>query len=405
MEAAKDFQDFFLREKHVCSEIVFCADMKNVDIVCAVITNNLLPSWLAPNLITLTGLLALVIAYGINSYFCPNFETPESRWMYFLVGACVFFYLHMDALDGKQARRTKTSSPLGQLFDHGCDALAVHIILVTMVTSLQLKHEWRAVVAMMYVYVPWWLAHWEEYHTGVMLYGNGLWGVTEANYAVVLLHVYTFLFGPRGWTTKPFSYILPSSCSIDSFSFDFCEFLGSLGINDTLLLIFGALGLQLFFQQVIRVFRLAGSRMLEQTTLPKEEKGNKSLGLRFAAFHLLQILATAVCGICIMSIPAPANGQSRVHYATFGLTYALEATRSIMAHMSKEPFRIAVWPLLLIVFQVLNHIIVLFDEVLLAYAVNAVILVGYLHYVVSLINEICAYLGINVLTIRKVAVA
>jgi ethanolaminephosphotransferase len=29
----------------------------------------------------------------------------------------------IDNLDGKQARRTKSSSPLGLLFDHGCDAL------------------------------------------------------------------------------------------------------------------------------------------------------------------------------------------------------------------------------------------------------------------------------------------
>ncbi|RVX06176.1 Choline/ethanolaminephosphotransferase 1 [Vitis vinifera] len=29
-----------------------------------------------------------------------------------------------DAVDGKQARRTNSSSPLGELFDHGCDALA-----------------------------------------------------------------------------------------------------------------------------------------------------------------------------------------------------------------------------------------------------------------------------------------
>lgn len=28
-------------------------------------------------------------------------------------------------MDGKQARRTGSSSPLGQLFDHGCDALAM----------------------------------------------------------------------------------------------------------------------------------------------------------------------------------------------------------------------------------------------------------------------------------------
>lgn len=29
----------------------------------------------------------------------------------------------MDAIDGKQARRTGTSSPLGEFFDHGCDAI------------------------------------------------------------------------------------------------------------------------------------------------------------------------------------------------------------------------------------------------------------------------------------------
>ena len=33
--------------------------------------------------------------------------------------------------------------------------------------------------------LPWILAHWEEYHTGVLLYGNGWFGVMEANYALV----------------------------------------------------------------------------------------------------------------------------------------------------------------------------------------------------------------------------
>lgn len=31
----------------------------------------------------------------------------------------------LDALDGKQARRTKTSSPLGSIFDHGCDIFTI----------------------------------------------------------------------------------------------------------------------------------------------------------------------------------------------------------------------------------------------------------------------------------------
>lgn len=30
--------------------------------------------------------------------------------------------------------------------------------------------------------VPWVLAQWEEYHTGVMMYGTKYYGVLEANY-------------------------------------------------------------------------------------------------------------------------------------------------------------------------------------------------------------------------------
>lgn len=39
--------------------------------------------------------------------------------------AVLFAYQTLDAVDGKHARATKQSSPLGQLFDHGCDATNV----------------------------------------------------------------------------------------------------------------------------------------------------------------------------------------------------------------------------------------------------------------------------------------
>ena len=48
---------------------------------------------------------------------CPAEIAPW--WVYFLNGAAGLIYLHLDCIDGKQARRTKSSSPLGQLFDHG----------------------------------------------------------------------------------------------------------------------------------------------------------------------------------------------------------------------------------------------------------------------------------------------
>ena len=40
-------------------------------------------------------------------------------WVYLMNAAAVFSYMHLDCIDGKQARRTGSSSPLGQLFDHG----------------------------------------------------------------------------------------------------------------------------------------------------------------------------------------------------------------------------------------------------------------------------------------------
>lgn len=39
------------------------------------------------------------------------------------------YSLVQDCIDGKQARRTRSSSPLGQLFDHGCDALCVFMLM------------------------------------------------------------------------------------------------------------------------------------------------------------------------------------------------------------------------------------------------------------------------------------
>jgi phosphatidylglycerophosphate synthase len=49
-------------------------------------------------------------------------KLPE--WTYLFVAFGIFAFQTLDAIDGKQARRTGSSSPLGQLFDHGCDAIS-----------------------------------------------------------------------------------------------------------------------------------------------------------------------------------------------------------------------------------------------------------------------------------------
>ena len=52
-----------------------------------------------------------------------TFSIVLPTWVYLFGAFALFMYQTLDAIDGKQARRTGTSGPLGQLFDHGCDAM------------------------------------------------------------------------------------------------------------------------------------------------------------------------------------------------------------------------------------------------------------------------------------------
>jgi hypothetical protein len=63
---------------------------------------------------------------------------------------------------------------------------------------------------------------------------------------------------------------------------------------------------------------------LEHTTLPAREHGNKQLGQRHAAGHLLQLMVMFGLGIGLFCLPTPAPGQARVVMATYGVTYALQ---------------------------------------------------------------------------------
>ena len=68
---------------------------------------------MAPNLITLLGLLLP----GATTLMMIRLDTTYSQelppWLLLLAALCLFLYQTFDAIDGKQARRTGTSSPLG----------------------------------------------------------------------------------------------------------------------------------------------------------------------------------------------------------------------------------------------------------------------------------------------------
>jgi len=86
-----------------------------------------LPRWLAPNVVTFSGFVAIMISFVLMLWYSPELDGKCPSWWYAFTFMSCFFYQTMDGCDGKQARATKTGSPLGELFDHGVDALVTPI--------------------------------------------------------------------------------------------------------------------------------------------------------------------------------------------------------------------------------------------------------------------------------------
>lgn len=83
------------------------------------------PEWLAPNAMTVGGLACIVVGYVLVWFTSPGLEFEAPRWVYVACAVLAFVYQTADGMDGKQARKTKSGSPLGEVVDHACDALSM----------------------------------------------------------------------------------------------------------------------------------------------------------------------------------------------------------------------------------------------------------------------------------------
>ena len=92
---------------------------------------------MAPNLVTLTG--TAILFSNCIVYFSQDstMEKQVPDLCYYWSCLSILLYQTFDAMDGKHARRTGQSSALGQLFDHGCDACCVSLMLHTWCQAFQ----------------------------------------------------------------------------------------------------------------------------------------------------------------------------------------------------------------------------------------------------------------------------
>ena len=150
------------------------------------------PDSMAPNMITLIGLVINLSASITVLYHDPTLEGKAPSWVYCLASFALVTYLNFDCADGKQARRLNASSPLGQLFDHGCDAINEVFILVTLFSACGTGLSVHACLVMIIQCTAFSLAQVLEYYINVLVVGNQFFGTTES---ILLVSFVYFLSG------------------------------------------------------------------------------------------------------------------------------------------------------------------------------------------------------------------
>ncbi|XP_034618780.1 ethanolaminephosphotransferase 1-like isoform X2 [Trachemys scripta elegans] len=141
---------------------------------------KIVPLWIAPNLLTFSGFLMILINYFLLSFYDWDYTASGASpgivptWVW-LFGACTTFCAYaLDSIDGKHARRTQSSSPLGELFDHGLDSWATSIFILSYFsicsrdngktgTSVHTMYISLSIVLLNFMF-----SHWEKYNTGVL---------------------------------------------------------------------------------------------------------------------------------------------------------------------------------------------------------------------------------------------
>ncbi|PWZ17954.1 Choline/ethanolaminephosphotransferase 1 [Zea mays] len=347
-----------------------------------------MPTWLCfPTFqITLTGFSFLVLS-ALLGYICsPHLDTAPPRWVHLAHGLLLFLYQTFDAVDGKQARRTSSSSPLGELFDHGCDALACAFEALALGSTLMCG-GWTFcfwVVAA----VPFYLATWEHFFTNTLILPT-INGPTEGLMLIYVSHLFTFFTGAEWWA-QDFRKSLPF------FGWIPLPFLSEIEIPLYVLV--------LILMIVCAVIPTVRSNVSNVQEVVEARKGSMALALAMFGFATLLletilpfiVLLAGVAIWCYLSPSSIMRNQPHLLVIGTGFNFGYLVGRMILAHLCDEPKGLKsgmFMSLVFLCFPIANALIAKINDG--SFSCITVMPVGlYLHLAVSVVHEIKDALGI-----------
>ncbi|NWS42892.1 CHPT1 Cholinephosphotransferase, partial [Probosciger aterrimus] len=329
------------------------------------------PLGLAPNAITLGGLLLNCLTALPLIAYCPSATEQAPFWAYILGALGLFIYQSLDAIDGKQARRTNSSSPLGELFDHGCDSISTVFVVLGSCIAIRLgtNPDWLFFCCFVGLFM-FYTAHWQTYVSGILRFGKI--DVTEVQIAITMLLLTSAYGGTAIW-----DYRVPL-----------------VGLELKFLAVFGILcGTALSSFNYFRVIFGGG--------VGKNGSTIAGTSVLSPGLHIGLLLTLAIM-IYKKSTTQLFEKHSCLYVLTFGFVNAKISQKLVVAYMTKSKICLQdtayIGPGLLVLDQYFNSFI---DEYIVLWIALFISLFDMLRYATGVCLQIAAHLHIHVFRISS----
>ncbi|KAF3007005.1 hypothetical protein G7054_g4956 [Neopestalotiopsis clavispora] len=276
------------------------------------------PMSMAPNLITLSGFCFVIANFFTLLWYNPTLDQNCPPWVYYSWAAGLFLYQTFDAVDGSQARRTHQSGPLGELFDHGVDALNTSLEVLIFAASQNMGHSWYTVAVLFASLCTFYTQTWDEYHTKTLTLGivNG-----PVEGVLILVGVYAltgYMGGASFWQQSMLAtFGVPTSWGIPEAIYEL-NFTQWYMVQGTVMLVFNTVESA---RNVIKARRARGDRS------------------RGALLGLVPFFGTWTLVVAYLWLQPVIRTKHLVPFVIFaGLVNAYSVGQMITAHLVKLPF-------------------------------------------------------------------
>ncbi|NXW55547.1 CHPT1 Cholinephosphotransferase, partial [Eurystomus gularis] len=292
-------------------------------------------------------------------------------WACILSALGLFIYQSLDAIDGKQARRTNSSSPLGELFDHGCDSISTVFFVLGSCIAIRLGTNPDCLFFCCFVGLfMFYSAHWQTYVSGILRFGKV--DVTEVQIAITMLLLVSAYGGTAIWDSKVplvglelkfFAVFgIPCGTALSAFNYFHVIFGGGVGKNGS---------------------TVAGTSVLSP------------------ALHI-GLLITLANFIYKRSTTQLFEKHACLYVLTFGFVNAKISQKLVVAHMTKSKICLQetafIGPGLLLLNQYFNSFI---EEYIVLWIALFISLFDMLRYATGVCLQIAAHLHIHVFRISS----